>query len=100
MTACGRACLVASDSAAVFAPPDYILFARQEILFAQRLDLQPLELLGDPFVMADRVALNPNTFTDSAVSASVPGATCPERSSCRKSSSTIWGGISRCPTRA
>jgi hypothetical protein len=32
--------LLDSDTAAVFAPPDHVLFVRQETLFAQRLDLE------------------------------------------------------------
>ncbi|MBZ5589867.1 MAG: protein kinase [Acidobacteriia bacterium] len=40
--------LFRADSAAVFADPGYLLFARDSALFAWRLDLRTLELIGEP----------------------------------------------------
>jgi len=37
-----------SDSSAVFAEPDYLLFARDDAVFAWRFDPNRLELVGDP----------------------------------------------------
>ena len=65
--------LFAADSAAVFAPPDYALFARQGILLAQRLNLETLEPVGDPSPVAGRVGQNRNFVGTVAVSASAAG---------------------------
>ena len=65
--------LLDADTAAVFAPPDYLLFVRQETLFAQRLDLQKLEPVGDPFPVAEQVVVNPSNFASVALSASAGG---------------------------
>jgi Tol biopolymer transport system component len=44
------------DFQAVFAPPDYLLFAREEgVVFAQHFDLERLELTGQAFVVAEGV---------------------------------------------
>jgi Tol biopolymer transport system component len=44
------------DFQAVFAPPDYLLFAREEgLVLAQQLDLERLELKGEPFSVAEGV---------------------------------------------
>ena len=44
------------DFQAVFAPPDYLLFAREEgLVLAQHLDLERLELTGEPFSVAEGV---------------------------------------------
>jgi serine/threonine protein kinase len=66
--------LAQSDSQAVFWPPDYLVFARQEALVAQHLDLQRLELTGEPVIVAPRVAQQPaGLFAAVAVSASAVG---------------------------
>jgi len=62
-----------ADTAAVFAPPDHVLFVRQETLFAQRLNLEGLQLVGDPFPVTERVVVNPNNFASVALSASAAG---------------------------
>jgi serine/threonine protein kinase len=62
-----------ASTAAVFAPPDLVLFVRQETLFAQRLDLDRLEPVGEPFQVAERLAVNPNNFASVALSASAAG---------------------------
>lgn len=41
--------LFESESSAAFAPPDAVLFRREDTLLAQRLDLRALEPTGDPF---------------------------------------------------
>jgi eukaryotic-like serine/threonine-protein kinase len=53
-----------SDSAAVFAPPDQILFARRGALLAQRLDLQTLRPIGEA------VSLSAEVFVDNSVGSS------------------------------
>jgi eukaryotic-like serine/threonine-protein kinase len=44
-----------ADSAAVFAEPGYLLFARDNALFAWRLDPRPLKLVGEPFPAFEQV---------------------------------------------
>jgi eukaryotic-like serine/threonine-protein kinase len=48
--------LIPADAAAVVAP-GYLLFGRGETLVAQSFDSGKLELKGDPFLVADQVAL-------------------------------------------
>jgi hypothetical protein len=48
--------LIPADAAAVVAP-GYLLFGRGETLVAQAFDSGKLELTGDPFLVADQVAL-------------------------------------------
>jgi Tol biopolymer transport system component len=62
-----------ADTAAVFAPSDFALFMRQDTLFAQRLDLERMEPVGDPNPVAERVVVNPNNFASVALSASAAG---------------------------
>jgi len=45
--------LVASDVMAAFAPPDHLLFIRENTLMAQLFDPSRLELQGDPFPIAE-----------------------------------------------
>ncbi|HEY7191072.1 MAG TPA: protein kinase [Vicinamibacterales bacterium] len=51
--------LVASDSAGVYAPGDWLLFVRSGALLAQRLDLSRRTLTGDPVTVADSIAFDP-----------------------------------------
>ena len=44
---------------AAYAPPGFLLFSRNEMLMAQRFDADKLELTGEPFQVAERVAYNP-----------------------------------------
>jgi eukaryotic-like serine/threonine-protein kinase len=44
-----------ADSAAVFADPGYLLFARDNALFAERLDPRSLKVVGDPAPALDQV---------------------------------------------
>jgi len=62
-----------ADGAAVFAPPDQVLFPRQGALWAQRLDPSTLEPVGDSLPMAKSVAVDPNLFANVALSASAAG---------------------------
>jgi len=59
-----------SDSAAVFAPPDHILFARHGTLLAQRVDLKKLSLLGEPVSLAGEVFVD-NTVGSTSVRAGI-----------------------------
>jgi hypothetical protein len=66
--------LIEADSAGVFVPPDFILFVRQETLYAQRLDLGKLTLAGDPFLGKERVTAGiTNQIATIALSASKTG---------------------------
>ena len=48
--------LIDADSAAVYVPSGYLLFLRQDTLFAQAFDPVRLMLTGDPFRVAEQVA--------------------------------------------
>jgi Tol biopolymer transport system component len=65
--------LVDAGTRAEFVPPDRILFARGEALYAQRMDLESMTLLGDPLLVAERVAQTSTIFGSVAVSASASG---------------------------
>lgn len=64
--------LVGADAAAVFAPPDQVLFVRQGTLFTQRFDPKALALSGDPSSLAESIAVDP--LGAAAVSASAVGS--------------------------
>jgi len=53
-----RVRLFDSDSAAVYSPSGYLLFIRQNTLFAQRFDAARRQLLGDPFPAAEQAAFD------------------------------------------
>jgi serine/threonine protein kinase len=65
--------LFQADGAAVFAPPDQVLFPREGALWAQRLDPDTLEPVGDSLPVAKSVAVDPNLFANVALSASAAG---------------------------
>lgn len=65
--------LLDADGAAAFAPPDYVLFPRQGALWAQRLNLNSFQPVGDALPVARRVAADPNLFANVALSASAAG---------------------------
>lgn len=65
--------LVGGDTAAVFVPPDWVLFGRGESLYGQRVDRQAMTPLGDPVLVADGVAQNPGIFASVGLSASATG---------------------------
>ena len=62
--------LLEAGSAATFTPPNYLLFARQGTLLAQRLDLGKLEPADDPLPVAARVAARPGNIALAALSSS------------------------------
>ena len=61
------------DSAAVFAAPDRVLFAREGALWAQRLDLTSLRPIGEPLPVSTQLALNADLFGDVALAETAPG---------------------------
>ena len=62
-----------ADSAAVFSGPDLVLFSRQGVLVAQRLNPSTFVPIGDPVPMAASVAIDPGTQASVALSASATG---------------------------
>jgi eukaryotic-like serine/threonine-protein kinase len=54
--------VVRSSWSGVFAPPDFVLFRSDMALMAQRFDTKRLKPLGEPFVVAPEVGLNPITW--------------------------------------
>jgi eukaryotic-like serine/threonine-protein kinase len=62
-----------ADSAAVFAPPDYVLFARNGAPVAQRLDLRTMEPVGDPLPLAGQVVPDLGGYFSVALSAAASG---------------------------
>jgi Tol biopolymer transport system component len=65
--------LFEADGAAVFVPPDLALFPRQGALWAQRLDPDTFEPVGDSLPVAKSVAVDSNLFANVALSASSAG---------------------------
>ncbi len=65
--------LVDAESAPIFAPPDYVLFARQGAVLAQRVNLDTLQTLGDPVPVARQVATPSGTVASVALSAAAAG---------------------------
>jgi eukaryotic-like serine/threonine-protein kinase len=63
-----------SELAGTFAPPDFLLFVREDTLWAQHLNLKTFELTGDPFSVAEHVEQRSSTNGRVAVSASATGA--------------------------
>lgn len=64
--------LLATQSRAV-AVPDYLLFERDESLFAQRMDWEALRKIGEPFLLARNVAASPAYLGTSEFTASQNG---------------------------
>jgi Tol biopolymer transport system component len=50
-----RKFLVNADSSMAYAPPGYLIFARQQTLMAQVFNADTLKVSGEPFPIADRV---------------------------------------------
>lgn len=66
--------LFPSDTAAVFAPPKYVLYVREGTLFARELDLRRMQVVGEPAPIASNVAhLVGGQFATVALSASGTG---------------------------
>jgi Tol biopolymer transport system component len=52
-----------SNGAAMYAPPGYLVFVRDRMLLAQRFDPKKLQLIGEPFPIAERIESFPQTST-------------------------------------
>jgi eukaryotic-like serine/threonine-protein kinase len=50
--------LLSTTLSAAYAPPGFLLFLRNEMLMAQRFDADELQLIGEPFPVAEHVAYN------------------------------------------
>ncbi len=77
-----------ADAAAVFAPPAEILFVRDNVLYAQRLDVDRLRVSGDPERLASSVAVHP--FGGAAVSASAVGSVAYRSGSGDQERQLVW----------
>jgi len=64
--------LLTSQSRAI-AVPDYLLFAQQQNLFAQRMDWKALRKIGEPLLVARKVAASPAYLGTSEFTASQNG---------------------------
>jgi serine/threonine protein kinase/Tol biopolymer transport system component len=51
--------LMAADSNVAYAHPGYLVYHREDTLFAQRWDAKALALTGDPVHLADELSFNP-----------------------------------------
>lgn len=51
--------LLQAHSSIAFAPPDYLLFVREETLMVQRFDAERLELTGEQLPVAEQTTRNP-----------------------------------------
>jgi Tol biopolymer transport system component len=65
--------LLDADGGSAYSGSGYLLFARQNTLFAQRFDPDRLIVSGPPIVVAEQVATGGSLFTFVAVSASAAG---------------------------
>jgi dipeptidyl aminopeptidase/acylaminoacyl peptidase len=65
--------VIDTESAPIFAPPDYVMFARQGAALAQRIDLATRLAIGDPVPVARQVATPMATVASVALSASRAG---------------------------
>jgi serine/threonine-protein kinase len=54
-----RKLLVRSDSGAEFAPPDQVLYVRGDTLFTQTIDMDTLQMVGEPVLVAQPVFVTP-----------------------------------------
>jgi serine/threonine protein kinase/Tol biopolymer transport system component len=50
--------LMEADAAAVCTPSGYVLYARQGRLFAQRFDMAAMDVVREPFLLADPIAVS------------------------------------------
>ena len=62
-----------ADSAAVFAAPDQVMFARGGALWMQRLDPASLRPVGEPLPVSTQVAMSGDLFGDVALTETAPG---------------------------
>src|SRR5262249_51934927 len=82
--------LIDADSAAVYASSGQLLFVRQATLFAQNFDPAQLTLSGNPFPVAEGVALSAVAQGAAAVSASIAGPIVYRSASVGGSRQLIW----------
>jgi serine/threonine protein kinase len=80
--------LIDADAAAVFAPPDRILFVRERRLLSQRLDMSRLELVGEPRAIGEDVLVDSRGVA--AVSASAVGSIVYRKGSVDQQRSLAW----------
>ena len=89
--------LTASDSAAVYVPPDRIMFVQQNRLVAHRIDTERGELSGDPVTVAEPVsttfALGWFSVSATGVIAYRSGSMAPRRSTWFDRSGTVLGDV-------
>ena len=84
-----RTWLVEAQSAAVYAPPGYLLFVRDGTLLAQRFDAATLSLSGEPRALAGNVAQDP-VGAYAAFSASANGHVVTYLTSQTTASQLVW----------
>lgn len=65
--------LLKASGAAIFAPPDHVLFARQGVLMAQRFDARRRRLVGDPMATGEIAGSSGQFTTAPAASVSHTG---------------------------
>ena len=58
----GAELVALGDTGAVFLPPDYVVFGRQDALLAQRINLSTGRPIGEPAFVADSVFQNRGVF--------------------------------------
>jgi serine/threonine protein kinase len=79
--------LLSSDSQAVYAYPDLLLFLRQGVLLGQHFDLKKLELVGNPIPEAERVG---TAFTGQMTLSADSNGTIAYRSTAGSGSRMTW----------
>ena len=62
-----------SDSAAVFLPPDRVLFAQHGALWARQLDMAALQAIAEPQLISKQVAVDARLFGNIALPETAPG---------------------------
>lgn len=63
------------DTAAVFLPPDYVVFGRQDTLLAQQVDLRTGGPIGQPYLVADGISQTRTVFGGVSLAASAAAGT-------------------------
>ena len=65
--------LVDADTAAVFSPPSFVVFGKQDALFAQRMNMRTFEMEGETIRLADRLLQNRTVFGAVSLAAAATG---------------------------
>jgi Tol biopolymer transport system component len=84
----GRQRLFDADAAAVFVPPDRVLFVRAGKLYSQRFEPTTLQVDGSPAVIAQGVSVD--AFGVAAVSGSATGAVVFRQGSVNRQRQFVW----------